>query len=406
MSPSGSKISRIEQIERQLSDMMRRMASLPTNTARASQVPRGFYYGVLLEELVYQGEAEVEVWLWNVADAEWQAQDKIVDAKDWFLEEGQSIPAGTKVRVSFNLNTWVVESTLATGLVFFELQEDLTPLESHAKATILVWDADADDWVDTGVEIELFDPFSDPGMWRGLQGYRGWAVARNDTYVDDMGTEEDESDDEERPEYNIVWMETKARVIRFKLKEKFSGGSTSSATAEVASDEYFLQGKDPRDDNGEVEIHDPQEIYDDTVEDCEGLAVYNDREDRYEVVRCQRIYKDASAELASELCGTTPASITEFEGHRVGEFAHDPDPIPTSARNPNGHAGKAGDHVSLRRISATEWEVIDVLLHAVDMMTDIRLESGYIEKGIITVYVELCDDEIDWQQAIETAECE
>jgi hypothetical protein len=295
----------------------------------------------------------------------------------------QDIPPSVLVKITRRAGVWMIE-LLDKTLVHFELIDELSLTgtgSGHAKAKLLAWNGSAWAAGDPAVEIEVFDWFG--GMWNGLAGYRGWAEYRPTQYTDPGEDEEDEEDDVLRTAFEIIWMERPAQLIRFISTAAMSGGELS-----VTVSWYDWQGRDP---GSSVIVYDPQDRYPDVHAGASGVAYYNNKDKRYEILDCQRIVQFAEAILTADCCGSS-ASIGTFTAKACGEYVGDPPTDPTSATNPCGHAGVSGSVVNLRRISnSMTWEVIDILKVVVPVVIGVQISGTTFQLKTADCYLERCE---------------
>lgn len=368
-----------------------------TNKGRWLITPvKTYYYGKLNEPLTQLGSAVVSVYKQTPAGT-WV--DTLYDQTVWdsgFLGDGETLEANEWVRFEWETCAWVVTLTgvAPPGIKRFELLETLS-LTGHAKAKLKQPDAGGGDWEDTDpvVEIEVYDPYRPEGMWNGLAGYQGFAVPRGETYTDPGEDPEDEEDDEERAAYDIVWMERPAQLLRFT-----SVGPMASGEMPVAVNWFDWQGKDP---GSTITVYDPAGMFPDVHSGAQGLAYYNNKSSRYEVLRSDRVVMRGYATLTADCCGTS-ASIENFVGEPTGEFVGTPPELPTTAANPSNHAGLTGARVELERISNTMpalgWKVVSITQVLVHPIVAVRLNGLNFEYRTANWYVELCTTELnDWQ---------
>lgn len=305
----------------------------------------------------------------------------------------QDIPPGAMVKITRRAAVWMIE-LLDKTLVHFELIDELSITgtgSGHAKAKILTWSGS--EWVggEDAVEIEVYDWF--PGMWNGLSGYRGWAEYRPTQYTDPGEDEEDEEDDVLRTVYEIIWMERPAQLIRFTSTGPMDGGELP-----VGVDWFDWQGRDP---GSSITVHDPDGMFPDVHSGASGLAYYNNKEKRYEVLHADRVAIHAQAVLSENCCGST-VTFSSFEIKPCGQFVGEPPTAPTTAVNPCGHAGQTGATVTLRRISnampAPAWEVVEISKVVVQAITDLQLDGLNLQYRTTDIYVQRCESGAnDWQ---------
>lgn len=274
-------------------------------------------------------------------------------------------------------------------LVHFELTSTLV-LSGDAEAIIL---SDNDiDWADTALAIQVYDWFASEGMWAGIAGYRGYALRREGVHASG------------RQKYDIVWMEQIAQTIQFTSTEYM--GYTTAARMATTVNWYDHQGKNP---GSTAIVRDPQGQFPDVHSGAKGTAVYDNHNDYYRIVSCQRVALFASAVLSSNQCGGTLA-ITSFAVNATGDYVGTPPTAPTTVSNGRGHVGLSGDAVALRRTNNTlpqpSWECIDMAKHAMEPITGLRLDSGLLQYRTQDWYGERCTtDENAWTTWHTPTEC-
>lgn len=118
---------RIAELEATVTRLMGQLARVDTTPARPHVVPDGWWLGILKGELITGGTVNVRIWWWS--DGKFRDSQKEVEAVDWYLAEGESVEAGTPVRIDWYRNTWVI------GNIYCRLKdsEDVT-------ATPIRWD--------------------------------------------------------------------------------------------------------------------------------------------------------------------------------------------------------------------------------------------------------------------------
>jgi len=280
---------------------------------------------------------------------------------------------------------WVQLMDASGGLepIRFELTGTLA-LSGHAPAKLMIPDGSGG-WTaaDPVVELEVYDPYGSEGMWNGVSGYQGWAFTRNQTYTDTAP-----DPDEVRPAYDIIWMERIAQEIQFTTTE-YMGQSTAGRVA-VTVDWYDGQGVDP----GSVIARDIAGQFPDVPSGAKGTAVYDNHNGYYRIVSCQRVVRIAKMLLNGACCATSTATVDGFVGRPQGDDVLDPPTVPTTVNNPRAHAGIDNDEVLVVRINNTvnslTWEIFDIDLHAVDVITTVEISGGNLQFKTKTTYVEQC----------------
>jgi len=383
--------NRIAELERKLAQMERELARRPVREAMPLPPRQGRFFGKTNADLPAGDVVDVTVWYWSTDDEEWKESAMVIaDVAEFFLKEGETLPAESQVLVLWSENKWVlIPQGFGEGLVRFELLEDLL-LTGHAKAKLMQPDIGTSVWEDNdpAVEIEVYDPYRSEGMWRGLTGYQGFAIARGESYTDPGEDEEDEEDDVERKKYDIVWMEQIAQTIQFTSIGYM--GETTANRMPVAVNWYDHQGKNP---GTTLDVRDPQEQFPDVHSGAKGTAVYDYHSGYYRVVSCQRVALFAGALLTADSCASS-MSIDTFVVRPTGDYVGDPPTAPTAPANTCGHAGLNNDVVLLRRANNTmpqpAWEVVDVTKHSKTVMVDVQVSGLTLQKKELTIYAEVC----------------
>lgn len=290
MASHGSIADRLERLERELAHTKRLLAA---QTAPA--IPRNFrrarWPAVLLYDLMGSSEERAEIYAWNGTTT--AATGVEVYVRQFRTD---TIPAGTRVFIEFHSDgKWYVDSSggeAGNEPVRFELAASLS-LGGSAAAKLVAWDGA--DYV-TGADITVRDFTADPGTFRGIAGYRGWAVLQED-----------------RGDYEIIGMEMKARAIEFRLNENMGATTAHQAKASiVGSDGDFWWGKDPQADmlslwslseaeyealteaelealppTPELIVYDDRHLFDRALAGAKGLAIWDEIEDHYQVIECE-----------------------------------------------------------------------------------------------------------------------
>ena len=302
-------------------------------------------------------------------------------------------------------------------LTRFQLLEDLTWANGHAKAAIMTLN-DSDDWevADGATEIEVFDPYKGgdnlENRWVGLEGYQGWCQRRGSATFVDEGESESESDDETRAVYDIVEMEMLAPWVMWHAYESIDPDTMSFRATLVKHD----WGIAPVEGSDTFFVFAPFGHEQDIVEGAYGQAKYDYSEGKYYVESYQHVALEATAVLGEDCCGSGSPSINTFVVTVQGDYWLPPPTTPTTATNPRGRAGKSGYKVLLRRADLKNapgdafewnWEITDVQRTTRTMIVEQRInDDGDLECKKATCYVEACADVGDWELQIEGTDCE
>ncbi|MGE0606568.1 MAG: hypothetical protein AB7O62_05515 [Pirellulales bacterium] len=243
-------------------------------------------------------------------------------------------------------------------LLRFELSEDLE-LGDEAEARLLKGTGLA--WSPDDYPVTVCDWYTQPGMWQGYTGYRGFCVKRFD------------GDDR----YDVIWMETPARSVNFTLTQSLLSGQ-----ADATVDKYYLQGKNPlRGEATTFKVYDPQKLWRRALVGAKGLARWNDRDRRYEVVHCNQQTILCRAQLREKMGSDEGVGqITQVFALTFPPFGQQPNPIPLTAINRYHLAGRIGDQLLIAwDEGAQDWIIAQVQHQKLSVITQIRLR--HVDSG-------------------------
>lgn len=287
---------------------------------------------------------------------------------------------------------YLVRSGAGDAIIFFELYENLN-LGGSALAYVLRGDGDG--WVNPiagDPQVTVQDPYNE-GMWQGFTGYRGFA--RKHPTSD---------------RYDILFMEEIAKFVYYQLQQELPDDNSGAAAATLV----YKDGKNPGLNITVFEPavggfywrrwHAPQ---------CEGWAVWNDFFRRYEITTPQLVCKFIRAQLYQPICSldsNAPMVIIEtiehlpqgyysFKQQFVGDVAMDgEDEVHVmQVTNPRDHKGRRHADVLLMGHNdgiggPITWEIVDMELHKVSVVTGISLGSCRINTQTQEIFVETCGD--------------
>jgi hypothetical protein len=323
---------------------------------------------------------------------------------------GSSHPADARRIAQWNQqwHQWQLLSSTGDSIVRFRLTADLD-LGGNAEARILTWNS-ATNVYDVSADIimvyDWFNTIPTPvrtGMFRGEITYEGWCVFRE--ALDPEVTND-------RDKYDIVWMENKADWITFELRAKITNQDEPtlalySVTIGSAS-HSFSRGRDPN-PNGQdfIFVYDVTGTFLHAPVGAIGFAKYNDRNDHYEVVRCQMPMIRGMGTLVQDLCADDAVFNWE-QGVLHGEHMLTPDPVPSTAVNPCLHRGQSGDIVLIEYDGLTdEWRVYDVTKKVRSFVTNVSWlsDTGCIAQTKQSIAVEFCEEDVSSDIVVCFAEC-
>lgn len=388
------------------------LAEYKNNPALKGEVPTTTTIGrfCVLQAHAYKGEVvpamvsgvtPVRLNIESLAD-EFAEIDPTVTDPTKFLKTGSSGSAQIIDRPEVTGEQWGIvrlgnRPVETETLIRFELTGAIA-LGANAPAKLMqpsaigtgIWEA-----VTPQVDIRVYDSYDPDGMWAAPSGSWGWAFPREQEYSTDVAA------------YDIVWMERAAQLIRFTATQ-YMGQGTDWQLQSTSVDWYDWQGIDP---GSTITIHDPNHSWQDVPTGAQGVAYYNNKDSRYEVLHADRVVQEGRATLNGALCAeTSMVAITWVEGIVNGEFQIEPDTLPTTAINPRKHAGLSGDTVTLRRINNNmpnpDWEIVDVDKHLIEYVTDVELDGLDLKQTKREGYMEICTvDETVTTIATGTEEC-
>lgn len=185
-------------------------------------------------------------------------------------------------------------------------------------------------------------------------------------------------------EYIVTSLQTIARWVRYTLDETLT---TDHATATV---NHYWDGCDPADGSGDVVVYDPRGMFKKWhCKGCKGLAVYNERNARYEIVDAQLMAKFWTATLESAVCVTQPTELEPTPTipseavvnlsskysqsyYSADAFKRNGDAFAqVTAKNPYGHVGEASSEV-LVMVSDDDGDTAELCFTLVDMKKAVK----------------------------------
>lgn len=255
----------------------------------------------------------------------------------------------------------------ATGSQPFQLTEDL-PLGGEAAAVKLTYVAGA--WV-PGTAITVKDGWPCGGKFWGFTGDIGFAWNMPGTTI-----------------YIVFQMQTKARWVRYTLDETMVKHAVVDRA--VATLNHYWQGCNPANGAGKITVYDPRGMFRKWhCKNCKGIAVWNERNARYEIVDAQLMAKFWHGTLEDPICVTQP---TEEEpvptipdeavvnlGTKFSQSYYSADAykqngdafVQVTAKNPYGHVGEAGKEV-LVMVSDDDGDAEELCFTVVDMQKAVK----------------------------------
>lgn len=316
---------------------------------------------------------------------------------------GAYLPEGTIALATFHppppgttgKGKWILNDEGGNGLYRFRLTADLSNGGVNVAAKILTFDGTT--YVESG-DCYVTDwyaltgaPGSTRGMWQGKATMEGIGLRREKNSTSGSGL---------RIELDIVWMETYAWDGEVTLLEDpvFTGTAYASAwSGSAIVNKAFHQGIFPG-SGAVITVYDDQCMY--PFAKSGALAKitrseYEGENPYYKVLVCQQLALTASATLSGSMCAASTATVAGFTVTSPSPF--NLFPLSPTITNPEGHAGEHGDDVRLVfNKDGPVYEIWDIELHAVSVLTSLREHLSQLQGLYRTIYVERCESTNLW----------
>lgn len=333
-------------------------------------------------------------------------------------------------------------------IIAFQLQNWKQKKDQQADAWIIRWDAKNKKWNVTDEAIKVQDPslFVDAAggslnpteaqeraraMWTGPPGSRGFAklVQGSQTSRDKLG-----KDVIEPAVYEIIFMQRFPMFVHWRIpNNRESFFTEEKETVEVLEAEgleesnqvawTFQFGNLTIKAGQKIEVYLPAGAWGLVGRGTTGLAVYNDREDRYEVVYASQMCIWAIAKLAQNMTGssnTEPVNIKDIQYIQDTIHCRAPLKNPTKAVNKFALRGKPDDYVLIRFINdalkisqgkgdpSEGWIIVQVQHKNLEVIKDLRIKSDGTgieadRRTISTSMVSATDP--NWVKILDASEC-
>jgi hypothetical protein len=121
---------RVEELEIKLAQTQRELARKPSREAMPLPVRKGWFLGITREDFTQGTDTfvSVDLWIWSGTDNAWRrAAGLSINARDWFLNDGETLEKETKVKVEWYETTWVVTAMYCSPTDITEHQSSLSP---------------------------------------------------------------------------------------------------------------------------------------------------------------------------------------------------------------------------------------------------------------------------------------
>jgi hypothetical protein len=263
--------------------------------------------------------------------------------------------------------------TVSERLVVFKLVQDKEPGLS-APAYICEWDGTG--WTQTTETITVLDRYSfisNNTMWRAPQGAFGLAEATDQPGI-----------------YEIVYMQRVFPYVLFQAAQN-RGSNDQYITATVLKSFGHGNLAVPVDGQNRFQVWDEQNMFPDVVNGSKGIAIYDEKDNKYRAVIAEQVVLFATATTASALNGFS-VSIANFTPIEISLFNKSPGVLPSTATNPFNHKCPSGSLVFLiRNGSSNQWFIVDVQKQTLGVLTSLVISNNkdFLQGSVVQCAVEL-----------------
>lgn len=240
----------------------------------------------------------------------------------------------------------VFSSRMPSGIYLAKVPVGGIPARSGTtpgSAVVAIWKLDGGGLVDTGLTETAYNIYSLAYSFDAAEPYIQIAQDRYGLwFTEDPPTEESET--------------TYARFIGFTITNTTGGLMKANNDQMAASVDYIIQGTTPPlDGNGELIVHDDQEVCPNALAGGSGWAIRNDNlgsdeDPYYQIIVCNQMCRQARAVLDQTMDGhETEVAIRDFFPDDESPEGLDAiEPFRSKAYNPSNHSGRNGFRVRLR----------------------------------------------------------
>lgn len=121
---------RIADLERKIAQLERELLRKPAREAAPLAARRGWFLGITREDFTQGVDEffEIDVWIWSETLQKWRkVPGFVIEARDWFLNDGEEVEKETKVKVEWYETTWVVTAMYCSPTDIEEFQSIRSP---------------------------------------------------------------------------------------------------------------------------------------------------------------------------------------------------------------------------------------------------------------------------------------
>lgn len=168
---------RVEELEIKLAQTQRELARKPSREAMPLPTRKGWFLGIVREDFTQGTDTfvSVDLWIWSGTDNAWRrATGLFINARDWFLNDGETLAKDTKVKIEWYETTWVVTAMYCSPTDIPEHMSTVSPGSTPppGEETPLVQTpprvpGQSPDYGDLFNETPSFQPLTGAIQWQG-----------------------------------------------------------------------------------------------------------------------------------------------------------------------------------------------------------------------------------------------
>lgn len=201
--------------------------------------------------------------------------------------------------------------------------------------------------------------------------------------------------------YIVIECQSKAGFISFTLtQDRQATGPTHVTVNTWWGSQQDVQ--DPRATSPPDDVYFISGTFPHALSGANGIAALDVEEDKYRVIQCDQMILGFRAQLLATMCPGDNCAINQSTASKLTFFGFGqlPSPIPSTADNPFGLAGTAGDDILILWCegagSSGGWIVAQVKHKVVKVAVGLRYNNCKLELGMRKFSLMYCDDTIQW----------
>jgi hypothetical protein len=230
-------------------------------------------------------------------------------------------------------------------------------------------------------------------MWRAPQGAFGLAEATDQPGI-----------------YEIVYMQRVFPYVLFQAAQN-RGSNDQYITATVLKSFGHGNLAVPVDGQNHFQVWDEQNMFPDVVNGSKGIAIYDEKDNKYRAVIAEQVVLFATALTDSALNGPSGSiNTSSFLGIGTSVFNKNPPTIPTTVDNPYNHRCATNKKVLLMRKkvgTSIGWDIVDAEKQEMQVLTSLRVStgSGFLQGNVRYCAIEASDLSDTWVNLIPVDTC-